>query len=985
MSKSKLPILLDNEWDLRLEHYKGVATAQQSQWLESLLSSEDDFSFHLKKCWSCSEFVAMWCSKNPVMLKELIDSGDLYKSYKQSYMNDQLSKKLRNAITEDDLFKILRQFRNREVVRVVWRDFNKEADLEETTADMTFLAETCLQHALEFLYLIACDIWGTPTNSDGDPQKMVVLGMGKLGGWDLNISSDIDLIFAYPEQGKTKGAECTLSNEEFFTRLSQKLIKSLDSKNDDGFVFRVDMRLRPYGQSGNLILSFSAMEEYYQTQGREWERYAMIKARVVAGDQKSGIQLMAMLMPFTFRKYIDFSTLESLRKIKVLINREVQRKDISNNIKLGIGGIREVEFIVQAFQIIHGGRDTRFQSQSLKDILILMSKESLLPDSDIKKLQKNYKFLRNIEHILQGAKDLQTHMLPNTELEKLKLSYLMDCNDWDEFFSLLTKCRSEVQELFALVVANEQAPDKNININSKISIASDIWQCSDDEDMTSQLNFIGYTKPKDALILIQNLKKDRSVLFMPSDTRIRLDAFMPELITACAKLKNNTDTLSRVFQLIESIARRSAYLVLLKENPSVLDLTLQLCSASPWIAEQLSRNPALLDELLDHRTLYSLPDKDDLIDELRQRLLRIPSDDLEAQMEALRYFKLAHSLHVAACEVTEILPLLKVSDYLTSIAEAILTHTVEIAWDQMIERYGHPSSETENKPEFLIVGYGKLGSIELGHSSDLDLVFIYDANQNQSTDGFHPIDNETFFIRLGQKIIHILTTRLASGVLYEVDVRLRPSGRSGMLVSSLKAFKKYQFNDAWTWEHQALVRARPVVGSPRLIKKFNDIRSKVLCQKRDLIKLVSDVSSMRERIQNELVTQKGSSKKLPKKENAGDLSENDAPFNIKYDEGGIIDIEFIVQFEVLSHANQFVDLTYWSDNIRIIERLEVNNILSPQDAENLKKSYISYRSEGHKLQLQNSPLASKVSKFTIERKQVAASWNKIFRCKVNNN
>ena len=979
MSKNKLPKLLDNEWRLRLEHYKGVVTTEQSQWLESLLGSEDDFSFHLKKCWSCSEFIAMWCSKNPEKFRQLVSSGELYRSYKKDEMNERLTQDLKDVASENDLLRVLRQFRNREITRIIWRDFNRESDLEETTFDMTSLAETSIRNALDFLYHSACEVSGTPSDLNGKPQKMVVLGMGKLGGWELNVSSDIDLIFAYPEQGETNGSQCSLSNEEFFVRLSQRLIKSLDAKTDDGFVFRVDMRLRPYGQSGNLVLSFAAMEEYYQTQGRDWERYAMIKARVVGGEADDGADLMKLLRPFTFRKYIDFSTLESLRKMKILINRETQRKDISKNIKIGFGGIREIEFIAQAFQIIYGGRDMRFQSQSLKDILTLMNKESLLPESEVKKLQQSYKFLRDTEHILQGMQDLQTHMLPNTKEEQLKLAYLMGFISWDQFSLVLDKRRSDVQQIFRSVIASEPSPDTNDHKKNELMQADDIWQCEIDKDVTAKLSCLGYKSSKDALVLIQALKQDRSILFMSKDAKTRLDALMPDLIFACANYENETSTLIRVLKLIESIARRSAYLVLLKENPGVLNITIQLCSASPWISEQLSRNPALLDELLDHRTLYTLPDKEQLIDELRQQLLRVPSNDQEAQMEALRYFKLSHSLHVAACEVTEILPLLKVSDYLTSIAEAILTHTVEIAWGQMIEKYGNPSGGASKKSEFLIVGYGKLGSIELGHNSDLDLVFIYDANRNDQTDGDKSIDNETFFIRLGQKIIHILTTRLASGVLYEVDVRLRPSGRSGMLVSSLEAFEKYQLDNAWTWEHQALVRARPIVGTPVLTGKFKSIRSKVLCRSRDQNQLINDVSDMRKKMLKQLTIEKRTLKKPLLKTKIEHSNVNVPMFDIKYDEGGIVDIEFIVQTKVLSHAHQFVDLIHWSDNIRIIDSLESNGIFSFDEAKNLKEAYINYRSLGHKLQLQNAPLLIEANQCSTQRKQVTTIWNKVIK------
>ena len=979
MSEKILPTLLDKQWQLRLQHFKHVATTEQSQWLVSLLAGKSKLSWQLKRVWSCSEFVAMSCSKTPDILKQLINSGDLHATYEQSGMKYRLSKLLSSTETEEELLKILRQFRNREIIRIIWRDFSKEANLKETTADMTSLAEACLQIALKFSYNTACQAWGTPTNPQGEPQEMVVLGMGKLGGWELNISSDIDLIFAYPEDGKTQGSQYSISNQEFFVRLSQKLIQALDTKNDGGFVFRVDMRLRPYGQSGCLISSFDAMEEYYQTQGRDWERYAMVKARVVAGDQKAGAKLMAILRPFIYRKYTDFSTLESLRNMKVLINREVKNKGMTSNIKLGAGGIREIEFIVQAFQIIHGGRDVRFQSQSLKNTVALMESEKFLPTLDINTLNEGYIFLRNVEHILQGMGDLQTHVMPDKALDQLKIAHLMGFDDWGGFSCSLEKYRSAIGLLFKSIIANEPMPDKNDDEKHDTSQAQDIWQSASDESMAVKLNSIGYINTQETLSLIRALQQSRSVLFMATEARIRLDALIPNLIVVCAGLENNTTTLARIFQVIESIARRSPYLSLLKENPKALKVTLQLCAASPWITEELSRNPAMLDELLDHRLLYSLPSKDELADELRQRLLRTPSDDLGAQIEALRYFKLSHTLRVATCEIIGALPLMKVSDYLTLLAEVILTHTVEIAWSQMIDLYGSPLGHANKKPEFLVIGYGKLGSIELGYSSDLDLVFIYDASENKSTDGHQSIDNSTFFLRLGQKIIHILTIRTASGVLYDVDVRLRPSGHSGMLVSSLAAFEKYQLNDAWTWEHQALIRARPVAGSNALIEKFNDLRSKVLCQKREIGKLASDICQMREKMRNSIIEKNHAKNKPKKATKQANIAADYTTFNIKHDAGGIVDIEFIVQFQVLSYAHQFTNLARWSDNIRILEYLSSKGLMLPEDAENLIQSYVSYRSEGHRLQLQKLPLTIKSSRYSAERTQVISCWNKLLQ------
>lgn len=982
MIRKSLPALLEDQWLLRLDHFNHMASDEQSQWLESLIDGEPkqggdatQFVSDLKLVWSCSEFVAAACSGRPDIFQQLVESGDLADSYTEGAMEQRLSERLQNAESEDGLFRELRQFRAREMIRVVWRDFTRSASLEETTADMTALAEACLQCTLDFLYPIACGDWGTPVNSEGSPQQMVVLGMGKMGAWELNVSSDIDLIFSYPESGETRGGRRSFSNQEFFVRLGQKLIKALDVRNADGFVFRVDMRLRPYGQSGALILNFDAMEEYYQTQGREWERYAMIKARVVAGDREAGAKLMAMLRPFTYRKYIDFSAIDSLRDMKALINREVQRKGMSNDVKRGAGGIREVEFVAQTFQLIRGGRDARFQNSALKDILVLLGAEGLLPANHTEELYRSYTFLRNVEHVLQGWQDKQTQMLPGAELDQLRLAFVMGFDHWDDFLACLNKHRALVRELFEAVIADEKKEGNGESISEEFQQAKNIWQSNDDSDVVAQeLGALGYNNSEQAVGFLQDLQKSRSVLSMASDTRVRLDDLMPGLIAVCAPLDNDAETLGRVLTLIESVARRSAYLVLLKENPVALNSTVRLCAASTWIAEQLSRYPALLDELLDTRTLYSLPDRGQLEDELRQQLLRVPEGDLEAQMEVLRYFKCSHSLHVAACEVEGILPLMKVSDYLTWLAESILSHVLEIAWDQMVERYGRPAGENGDEPGFLIVGYGKLGGIELGHGSDLDLVFLHDANPNKSTDGDRSIDNATFFMRLGQRIIHIITTQMISGDLYEVDMRLRPSGNSGMLVASLAAFEKYQLEDAWTWEHQALVRARPIVGSSRLSKAFEEARHRVLCQQRDHQKLLADVIEMRNKMREHLGGSKRGGDKGGSSKSSGGGS---AAFNLKQGVGGIVDIEFMVQFVVLDRSHEIPDLTRWSDNIRILECLDECGVISVEDAEFLMGAYKNYRSAGHRLQLQKLPVVVGASEFTLEREQVSAVWNKL--------
>lgn len=886
-------------------------------------------------------------------------------------MEAELQTEMQSVCSEDDLMRVLRQFRQRQMVRIVWRDFSRQASMVETTAEMTFLAEVVLREALAYLYQQACEQKGTPYSTSGRQQHLVVLGMGKLGACELNVSSDIDLIFCYPEAGETRPAEGgkSVSNQEFFIGLGQQLIKVLDQRTADGFVFRVDMRLRPYGQSGALVLSFDAMEDYYQTQGRDWERYAMIKARVVAGDPLAGDRLMKLLRPFTYRKYIDFTAIEALRDMKALINREVQRKGMADNIKRGAGGIREVEFIAQAFQIIRGGRDSRFQEPGLLAILKLLDAEGLLPAGKADLLTEAYTFLRNVEHALQGFQDKQTQQLPRDEAGQRRLAFLMGAADWAAFTVQLNEHRRNIREVFEDIIAAPDEDDADVQPREGHQQALNLWELLHACDgvtpqILSLFESLSYDKAEAAAEALHKLMQSKVLLGLPATSRNRLEALMPSLISACGEVVNSTETLIRILPLIEAVFRRSAYLLLLVENPKALQSLVTLSSASSWVAMQLALHPALLDELLDRTSLYSLPNRADLDDELRQQLLRVPEDDLESLMETLRYFRLAHSLRVAACEIEGTLPLMQVSDYLTWLAEAVLSHAFRLSWTQMVERYGRPVGADGDEAGFLIVGYGKLGGIELGHGSDLDIVFIYDAKPNSATEGERSVDVSTFFTRLGQRMIHFLTTQTVSGALYEVDMRLRPSGQSGMLVTSVAAFEKYQREDAWIWEHQALVRARAVAGSDKLATRFDDIRRQTLCRERDAVQLKTEVCDMRAKMLVHLGTKPSVDEEVP-------------GFDIKQDRGGIVDIEFLVQYHALLYAHQHPELITYTDNVRILDAIAQCQLLPADTVQLLKDAYIFYRSMGHRLNLQGMKNTAPVEELEGYPARVADIWQRV--------
>ena len=948
--------LIASEYQRHLQQYFKVGN---KTWLLRRLENSV-FASQLQLLWGCSDFVGDQCIANPDIFEALVESGDLECCYSDNRYLQLLHPQLMVAENEEQLSQCLRVFRRREMIRIVWRDFTRQASMIETARDATLLAEACINGALDILHPLSCLQMGTPISHNGEEQRLVVLAMGKMGAHELNISSDIDLIFAYPESGQTEGGERSISNQEFFVRLGQKLIAALDRQTEDGFVFRVDMRLRPYGQSGALVLNFDALEEYYLTQGREWERYAMIKARVVAGVAASGPLLHNMLQPFVYRKYLDYGAIESLRDLKRLINRDVSRKGLQDNIKLGEGGIREVEFIAQTLQLIRGGREPQLQTQSLKKALALLAVDGVIADTEQQILWQAYEFLRNTEHALQGIADQQTQQLPDDELGMQRVAMILGYSNWRTFYTQLQHHRSQIRCSFEAIISDpDHTPDKGGD-----PLLKNIWQQETSEDQILQrLQTLGYQQPEDMAGKLQAFYSSRAVEALQAVPRGRLDALMPKLLDVCVKRSDNSITLARVLRLIQAVLRRSAYLALLVENPQALEQLALLCERSSWVADELAAYPALLDELLDSRNLYRILDKPALRDQLHQQMLRVDSGDQEQQMEAIRYFCRSYTLRVAACEVMDLLPLMQVSDYLTWIAEVVLEHVTDVAWHQLTTTYGSPSPNPDSDidsrtPGFIVVAYGKMGGIELGYRSDLDLVFLHNALASHQTDGARQIDSSTFFMRLGQRIIHLLSTSTASGIAYEIDTRLRPSGSSGMLVSTLTAFQKYQQQDAWTWEHQALVRSRVVAGDRNLATEFNKVREGVLRQPRDAQSLATEVQKMREKMRKHL-----------------DQSTKDGKFSLKQGTGGIVDIEFMVQFTVLAWSHAHPLLCRWSDNIRILESLAQCGLFTDEESLQLIDAYKNLRTAGHRLQLQKQLDEVPLSAFVVQREIVKTRWN----------
>ncbi len=937
-----------------LEQYRQRFREAGGRFPEALLEE-------LPRVWGGSDFVAEQMCRSPELADWLVRPGCLDAPLTPEDLRSELDEALAAVEDEAGLQEALRRVRQRHMVRLIWRDLSGRGDYHTTVADISLLANHLIQRALSWLDAGARRRNGVPTGPDGEPVELVVLAMGKLGAAELNLSSDIDLIFAYEHEGETRDGRRTLSNHEYFVRLGQRLIRCLDQPTADGFVFRVDMRLRPWGSSGALAVGFDALESYYEQQGREWERYALIKMRPVAGDLAAGERLVERLRPFVYRRYIDFGAFESLREMKSMIERKVRRKGIQQDVKLGPGGIREVEFVVQAFQLIRGGQVPALRHPNLLTVLPRLEDEGLLPAEVVEELRDAYIFLRNVEHRLQAVADRQTQRLPDSDEEWQRLALAMDYDDGDAFARDLARHREQVRDHFSQVIAEPEEHSEADGAGDRELL--DLWHGHvEGEEAERLLEAVGISDPAAVLEKLDAFRRSRAVENMQRIGRERLDRLMPRLLETLGYQQGGPLTGERLFLFLEAVVRRSAYIALLVENPHALSQLVKLSGASPWIAEQLTRHPVLLDELLDVRSLYSPPDRTRLDDELRQQLLRIAEDDLEQQMEVLRNFKQAHLLRVAASEVTEVLPLMKVSDYLTWLAEAVLEQVVQLAWNAQVARHGRPRREdgTPCAPDFVAVGYGKFGGIELGHNSDLDLVFLHDAAAEGSTDGRKPVSHEQFFARLGQRIIHILTTRTMSGQLYEVDTRLRPSGQAGMLVSSMDAFERYQQEQAWTWEHQAMVRARVVAGCPRARRRFDEIRADVLARERDLAVLREEVLAMRERMRKHLAPQET------------------GRFHIKQDPGGIVDIEFMVQYGVLRWAFRHRELTRFTDNSRLLETLAALELMPAADAGLLREAYLAYRSAVHRLALRKQKPVVESGEFEELREGVCTVWKQWF-------
>ena len=876
----------------------------------------------------------------------------------QDYLEDQfldslstesIHQKVQHAVMdltdEQAWMKALRVLRARLMFRWIWQDANQLTNVVTLTRELSDFADACICAAKAFALVPLIAKHGEPIGYSGQVQDLIVIGMGKLGAQELNLSSDIDLIFAFDEQGETNGRKC-IDVQQFCILWGQKLIYLLDHISADGFVFRVDMRLRPWGDGSALAISHTGLEKYLSQHGREWERYAWIKARVITGG-KAGAELMEMARPFVFRRYVDYSAFAAMREMKAMIEREVMRRNIEDDIKLGAGGIREIEFIVQVFQLIYGGSKRELQDRQCLVNLHHLGEAELLDQQAVIDLEDAYLFLRRVEHAIQALNDQQTQSLPNEPELRQRMIETLGFADWQAFLDVLNQKRDKVKVQFKQLIQEQE-------FSAPIDDFSQLEQ---------RLNSV---LDDNAQNLIQNFWHGQALRKIPASALERLKKFWPHLIEAILQSPQPQVALLRLMPLVESVLRRTVYLVMLMESRGALQRLVKMATVSPWICEELAQYPVLLDEFLSMD--FGLPQRKDLEDSLRQQLLRIEIDQVEDQMRVLRLFKKSNVLTVAASDVLAESPLMKVSDALTDIAEVSVQATLNLAYQAGVERHGYPVGINGQRCRldakgFAVIGYGKLGGIELGYGSDLDLVFIHALEEQSETDGKKSISGAEFAIRVAQKFMSLMTTQTLDGRVYEIDTRLRPSGEAGMLVTSLKAYEHYQQKSAWLWEHQALVRARSIAGDADLCQQFEQIRRQILTQVRDENEVRQEVLKMRQKMKDHL----GSSTEQKKH----------GIFHLKQDSGGIVDIEFMAQYAVLAWSGTNPDLAHFSDNVRILEDAAQAGCLSSEDATALIQAYLRERAESHRLALANQSMQVNAADWHDTREIVCKLWQRL--------
>ena len=847
----------------------------------------------------------------------------------------------------------MRRVRNLVMAALIQRDLLGQADLHEVVTTISRFADFVIQTHQAALHAELVALYGEPIGEEsGEPQELIVLGMGKLGGCELNVSSDIDLIFVYNEDGETRAAEPgqkQLSNHEFFVRLGKRLINDISAVTEDGFSFRVDMALRPNGNSGPLAASLNMLEQYLMVQGREWERYAWVKARAVTGRPGDITLLEGIVRPFVYRRYLDYGAIHALRDMHGQIRAEVKRQETrhperSNNVKLGRGGIREIEFLAQVFQLIRGGRDPELRDRSTRATLATLARKDLLDPEVVGRLLQSYAFLRRLEHRLQYLDDAQTHVVPANDDDVALLARMMGQADGPALLRALEQERAFVAAQFDDMFSDKTGSSNGSGDDEQADAATVLEEEDNEDSIASRMAEIGF---EDASALAHRLYTSlhsTRLKALPAASRARLLLLVNNAINEIARLEQDRPaTLARLMDFFEAIARRAAYLALLTEYPQALSRVISMMNASDWAAKYLTRHPLLLDELLDERHLQETPDWERFAQECQAQLNAVPGDT-ERQMDILREVHHAAQLRLLAQDLDGRLTVERLADHLSALADVLVGATVQAAWDSIAARH-------RDIPQFAVIAYGKLGGKELGYASDLDVVFLYEDDDPEAP---------ALYAKLAQRFITWMTSHTPAGVLFDVDIALRPDGASGLMVTPLASFEKYQKQSAWVWEHQALTRARFCAGDAGIGARFEALRVEVLRKQREEDTLRREILSMRRRMHDAHPNRSGL-------------------FDLKHDAGGMIDIEFMVQYLVLLHACQHAELTGDIGNIALLKLCGELGLIEPGLGIAVGDAYRRFRKLQHRMRLRGAERA-RVQEAEVAQEAMAVRrlWTELF-------
>jgi glutamate-ammonia-ligase adenylyltransferase len=895
-----------------------------------------------------SRFVKRWLDADPARAAELERLAGL--SLASVDFAQLLEAQLALVPSLPSLPSAMRRLRNTLVAAIAERDLAGRGDLDEVLSTISAFAEFVINRHLDDLYRSQCALHGIPMGEEsGAAQHMIVVGMGKLGGRELNVSSDIDLIFLYPEDGETvvtAEGQRPLSNHEFFVRLGKKLIADIAEITADGFSFRVDMALRPNGASGPLAASFGMLEEYLMVQGREWERYAWVKARALTGRAEDIAALEAIVRPFVYRRYLDFGSIHALRDMHAQIRAEVVRQETRHperniNVKLGRGGIREIEFLAQVFQLIRGGRDPGLRDRSTRATLHILAEKKLLPASVTAQLLEAYTFLRNLEHRVQYLDDAQTHVVPAAEEDRLMLARAMGYDDTQALLDALRAHADWVAARFDEIFDNKSSP----NPDAGSEVLSLSFDDSTEEMISVQLTQLGFDDVQASAQRLLSSWRSSRIQSLPPQRKGQLQALLRAslpMISQQADSGSSAATLNRLLDFFDTIARRSAYLALLTEYPHTLARVIRMMASSDWAAKYLTRHPVLMDELLDDALLHTEPDWQAFAQECRRQLQAF-NGDTERQMDVLREQHHAQLFRLLAQDLDGVLSVERLADHLSALADVLISVTLDAVWQTL-------ASKHRDQPRFAVIAYGKLGGKELGYASDLDVIFLYDDEDTEAP---------AIYAKLAQRFITWMTSHTPAGILFDIDIALRPDGASGLLVSSISAFEKYQHQSAWLWEHQALTRTRFCAGDQNVGTQFETLRTQVLRQTRDPVQLRTEILAMRQRMHEA-------------HPNRSEL------FDLKHDAGGMIDIEFIVQFLVLRHAAEYPAMTGDIGNIALLKLAGELHLIDPPLSVAVSDAYRLFRKLQHQIRLTGQDKARvELARVAEPRKAVEQLWHQV--------